>query len=193
MSKAITDISFAVLLPPSIAADPTMLAAATAIDAELKAAAALIQNALIWSRIDSITEPLLSYLAWQLHVDYWRTDMSNTIKRNTLKKAYRLHRYKGTVASLKEALEIMVPGVANVEILQWWEYSGDPYHFRVIIDIAGESVLGDQEAIIAQTIDRYKNLRSELDSIDYVLSSAGDVPVVTIAMQSTEVISIYQE
>ncbi|GHU78843.1 hypothetical protein AGMMS49992_30150 [Clostridia bacterium] len=60
------------LLPPSIASDPDILAAADAIDAELAKATALIPGVSLVPRIREITDSaIIDLMAWGFHVDFY--------------------------------------------------------------------------------------------------------------------------
>ncbi|MDH2999494.1 hypothetical protein A1D23_05220 [Chelonobacter oris] len=49
---------------------------------------------------------LLPWLAWTLSVDEWDDDWSKEQKRNTILQSARLHKQKGTVASIRRVAEI---------------------------------------------------------------------------------------
>ena len=191
MSKALSDISFAELLPDSIAQDETMQAAAQMLDGELSAIEDEISNALIWSRIDELQEPLLSYLAWQLHVEYWRPEMILAEKREMIKKAFILHSTKGTPGGIENAMAAAVQGVGGAYVEEWFEYAGDPFHFKVVVDIIGELVGDDLEEELLRIVNVYKNLRSQLDGFEYNLSASGEVPAMASQIYAEEVVSAY--
>jgi hypothetical protein len=66
-----------------------------------------IINVLIYSRIDEITdENLLDLLAWQFHIEGYEKAQDIQEKRNIIKNAIELHKYKGTLFSIKTACKI---------------------------------------------------------------------------------------
>lgn len=94
----IKDIRLLDLIPSSIRGDPTVQAAAAALDGELVKVTDAIQNVLMFSRIDVLPEPVLDLLAWQLHVDFYEpVGFSIEKKRALVKQSIDWHRHKGTV------------------------------------------------------------------------------------------------
>ena len=188
MTKALVDIYFVDLLPSSISGDPTIRAAAQALDAVLAQTTANINAINIWSRIDDIEEPLLSTLAWQLHVDYWDKAWPDSAKRATIKKAYILHMRKGTPAAVEDAVSAAVG--SNCLVKEWFEYGGEPGYFRVQTE---KSTTGWSPSVfdgLVILIKKNKNVRSWLSSLRFIrqaslLLSAGMVlitrPRITIA------------
>jgi len=77
---------------------------------------------------------LLPYLASVFGADFFElfsSSMSDELKRKMVGEARIVQRKKGTVFSLKKAFESL--GVsASVE--EWYEYDGEPYRFRVLLD-----------------------------------------------------------
>lgn len=85
------------LLPPSIADDPIMAAAAEAAGSQEQAVRAEIINAYLWSRLDDLPEPVIDHLAWSLHIDGYEYAATLRQKRWLVANFHDLHRYKGTV------------------------------------------------------------------------------------------------
>lgn len=68
---------------------------------------------------------LLSWLAWTLSVDEWDDNWSEEQKRNTILQSARLHKQKGTVASIRRVLQSAGYGDAEiVENLDLKRYDG---------------------------------------------------------------------
>ncbi len=189
MGKSLAETAFIDLLPSSISGDDTIIAAAQALDGVLEETRAGIENVLLFSRIDEIEEPLLSEMAWQLHVDYWDTDFSLTTKRELIFTAIPRHRRKGTPGAIEEMLHA-ITGSGSVS--EWFEYSGDPYWFRVEIDLA-EVVLALADLEVAETIIGVcKNVRSHCEEVLYV---AGAEPYTHILATTIvgEIITVYPD
>lgn len=131
---------------------------------------------------------LLPWLAWTLSVDHWDATWSTAVKRQVIAESIELHRHKGTPWAVERAL--VVAGSPNATVEEWYEYGGAPYHFRVTVDIEGETVSAATEARMLRSIERHKNVRSWLDTLDYVFSVASPVPVLAIGMQTSEIITV---
>ena len=96
------------LLPPSIADDEIMAAAANAAGAEEEKVRGDISKALIWSRINELDEPILDHLCWALHIDGWEYADGVEKKRWLIKHFYDWHRLKGTEAGLEMFLRVLL-------------------------------------------------------------------------------------
>lgn len=140
MSKNIYSMSLRDIIPPSIASDPQTQAMIDAIDPELQSVSFDMREALIYSRIDTLAEPVVDLLAWQFHVDFYEPmGLDLETKRRLVKTAILIHKRKGTKWAVQELCDIAF-GVTTVE--PWYEYDGEPYHFR----ITTAAVLYSQEA-----------------------------------------------
>jgi len=110
--------------------------------------------------IDSQPEEVLDWLAWQFHVEGY--DLAKTVeeKRNLVKSAIELHRYKGTKYAVEKALSSLS---LDGEVKEWFEYGGQPYRFKLYI----KSVMSDPElwGKLILLVNEYKNERSWLDGV----------------------------
>jgi phage tail P2-like protein len=122
-----------------------------------------IINVLIYSRIDEITdENLLDLLAWQFHIEEYEKAQNIQEKKNLIKNAIELHRYKGTPYAIKKVLQSLN---LDAELQEWFDYNGEPYRFKVLI----KTVIQDEDIYkkAAELINEYKNTRSWLDAIGF--------------------------
>ncbi len=75
----------------------------------------------VWRYNDCPLE-LLPWLAWSLSVDNWDSDWSEDVKREVIRRAARVHKHKGTVYAVKQALKSL--GV-TVQFLEWFNQPTD--------------------------------------------------------------------
>lgn len=132
---------------------------------------------------------LLPWLAWALSVDYWNPSWSEKIKRQVLAAAFYVHQVKGTVAALETALIAL--DLDGVDLPEWFDFDGEPYTFRVDVELLTRG-LSDGEAVeIAKVIKRAKNVRSHLDRLRIFLTGrAAGIPQMSMAMCCGETITI---
>lgn len=98
MAQEVTpDIDFSALLPPSIAYDPSIMAAAGGASSQFTINRDLIPRELIYARIDELEEDVLDHVAWGMHVEGWEFATTLEKKRYLIKNFYDFHRYKGTL------------------------------------------------------------------------------------------------
>ena len=118
----------------------------------------------IYPAIDRLDERLLDILAQDFKVDWWDPNYSLEEKRRTLRDHWRVHKSLGTPAAVVTAISAIYQGTTLEE---WFQYDGEPYHFRLNIDLTGDQ--GDPERMqrVLERLEYYKSLRSHLDSVDY--------------------------
>lgn len=151
------------ILPSSIQSDQTVQDVAKSIQRSLGITDENIENTLIFSQIDTIPEEVIDTLAWQFHVDTYDIGLNIDQKRQLVKNAIKNHKYKGTSWAVKSVIDVLLH-YAKVE--NWWEYQGDPYHFR-INGSSGPLVSADQVEKLVNAINQAKNVRSWLDGISF--------------------------
>lgn len=120
--------------------------------------------------IDHCDERLLAILAKSFHVmgdEGWNYAETLTEKRNLIKNALLIHRYKGTKAALKRVLNILnVTG----EINEWFEYKGRPMYFKVLLEIFDKPLNIETETRLISLINEFKNERSKLEAVEVYLT-----------------------
>lgn len=151
-------------LPTVLQGDESMAALASSIADVLADRVDEIRSLRIYSRIDELPEELLDILAKDFKVDWWDGDYSLDEKRQTLKGSWRVHRTLGTKAAVLSAICSIYP---DTKVLEWWEYDGQPYHFRLLIDSTYEHVDPEKHQRVMEKVDYYKPLRSVLDETEY--------------------------
>lgn len=161
-------------LPQVLRDDPSMYALAAATAEVLAARPTEIDKLRIYSRIDELSEELLDILAYDFKVDWWDGDYSLEEKRKTLKDSWRVHRMLGTKAAVETAISAIYP---NTTVQEWFEYGGEPYHFRLCIDASDSVIDLSKQRRVLKRLEYYKNLRSWNDRIEYHVNLQDPVSV----------------
>jgi phage tail P2-like protein len=104
---------------------------------------------------------LLPWLAWALSVDYWDPGWDEAIKRQVVAESMEYHRRKGTPWAVEHAL--LRAGAGNPEIIEWFDYGGDAYRFKVRIE--GPVPTEADRKRYYTVINASKNARSWLDAL----------------------------
>lgn len=151
-------------LPVVLQNDTGMAALAAVIAETLSDRMDETESPRIYARIDQLPEELLDILAYDFKVDWWDANYTLEEKRQTLKDSWRVHRMLGTKAAVETAISAVYPGT---QVKEWFEYDGEPYHFRLLIDATFESIDRDKHQRVLDRVAYYKNLRSVLDDIEY--------------------------
>ena len=171
-------------LPDALRQDSSVLALAESVAGLLASRPEEIDRLRIYPAIDALPEDLLDILAHDYKVDWWDTEYSLEEKRRTLKASWRVHKTLGTKAALETAMSAVYPGT---EVEEWFEYGGEPHHFRVFV--RGEGIAIDPGRLdeFKKAIVRVKRLSSWLDSI--ITSTAMEPAVVYMAADFHETYS----
>lgn len=141
------------------------------------------------SIIDNVPSSALPHLAEQYHItgnEGWLQALSEEEKRNLIKSSIKMHRYKGTKYALEEIFKTLNI-VGNIE--EWFNYGGEPYHFKVILQIFNRSINEETENKLRALINEYKNERSWLEEIQFHLTSTSKMHAYS-ALVSNETITI---
>lgn len=115
-------------------------------------------------------EEILPWLAWWFSVDTWSPDWPTYVRRRTVQQSLTIHRRKGTVGALLDAINaIGVP----VEIEEWHQRTpqGDPYTFRALVNAVSTPFQEKDLQRLLQAIEDNKNLRSHMTELVPGLSS----------------------
>jgi len=150
------------LLPPNATAQERALSIATGRDV-----ATPVRD--VWDP-DTCPSALLAWLAWAFSVDEWDTAWTDAQKREVIKSAASVHRYKGTIGAVQEALGALFVGA---RVQEWFNQipAGDPYTFRILLEVDQAGVEQAAYASLYRVLDRTKNLRSHMEEVELIVKS----------------------
>ena len=164
--------------PLALQKDPKMVALAHSIANVLEQRLDEIDLGQIYTRIDQLPEDLLDILAKDFAVDWYDRSYTLEEKRKTIKGSFYVHRHRGTKAAVEKAISAIYP---NPEVLEWFEYGGNPYHFKLRITVDFATLNQTKHQQVLQKISCYKNLRSHLDGVVYSIESKTVKPYIAAA------------
>lgn len=136
---------------------------AEVLDVKLQEINAMSELILLYPRIDELPENLIDALAEPFHVDFYDAEMSLQQKRTVVKNSIAWHRRKGTPSVVEEMVQTVFES-AHVE--EWFEYGGEPYHFRVTLITAPLTDKAVLERLV-DAINKTKNVRSWLEYVQF--------------------------
>lgn len=146
-----------------------------------------ITNLLVYI-VDSVDASALAHLAEQFHImgnEGWLYSKNEEEKRALIKNAIELHRYKGTKFALEKVLEILN---LNGKIFEWFEYSGNPYHFTVNLDLKTRGFDSITETQLLDLIEETKNVRSVMEKLEVNLTNSALQAIRTAIITSEELV-----
>ncbi|EFC55316.1 TPA: phage tail protein I [Enterobacter cancerogenus] len=166
-------------LPPPLASDERFSILA---DIAAERFARIDLTTLLVNLIDLVDASALPSLAEQFHVqglEGWSFCCNEQEKRELIKQAIELHKYKGTPWAVRRVLEILsLPG----SISEWFEYGGKPYFFKIDIELTDKGIDEDLFHNLIDIIHEYKNVRSKLESLIIWIINQSTTPVVGCAL-----------
>lgn len=173
-NRSIFEVRIEDLLPASFLEDETIAAVCGAVSPELLATVEAGQRLSLFSRISELTEDELDHLAYYFDVpqSVWSLAGSVAIKQSVIRSAFSIQRCRGT----KKALEGIIESLGwSCTIREWFEYGGDPYHFKIqVLNLGGRSLLPADYEILALMIEEYKNERSVVDETNIYLTQSSE-------------------
>jgi len=152
------------LVPPNLREDPTIRAAAEALDGEIRKVSQLIPHVTIQANLSILPECWIDELAWQNHVDFYDPSLPIEQKRQLVRNSLAWHRRKGTASAVRELIQDIF---GDGEIREWFEYGGQPGRFKVIT--SNSSVTTEDAEKFLTALDSVRRISAHLDAIEITM------------------------
>lgn len=156
----LSNIDFRLLLPQFMRDDGAVKGLAAALDKIIPQLSTAIKRLSTWDRIDELSASELDDLAWELNISWYDKHADVYVKREIVRNSDLVHRRLGT----KWAVEFIVNtyfGDGHVE--EWFEYGGEPGHFRVVS--SDPSISGERLDQFLSLLDKVKRVSATLDEV----------------------------
>ena len=139
----------------------------------------------VWNA-DTCPAALLPWLAWAYSVDVWGSAWTDAQKRAAIKTSLDVHRYKGTIGAVEEALDALS---VESRVQEWYRQDppGNPYTFRALLDGAQVGITQASARALFAVIERTKNLRSHLDEIQITLTTQAGPQVAIVPLLGNDI------
>ena len=173
MRKLITEKDALIAtFPYSLSRDTDKLKLAVTVADGLVEMSVQLEYAMIFSRVDELPEEILDILAVDLNIQWYDNEADIECKRSTIKECMHINKYKGTKYAIEKALKSVYD---DVRVIEWNEYGGEPYHFKIIIyDSSNDREKRDR---VLDKVKYYKNLRSVLEETIFETGINTDIAV----------------
>lgn len=124
----LSTLEFIRLLPAFMRGDVAVKGLAAGIDAIIPQLSESVKLLSTWDHIDDLSETELDNLAWELNILWYDKAASIDAKREVIKNSDMVYKHLGT----KWAVENVINSYfGEGYIREWFEYEGEPGHFRV--------------------------------------------------------------
>ena len=155
----ILDTKLIDLMPDSLRKQQEIRWICAAVQPEIDEIAEIITTKILFTKLDKLDDLTLDYLlvecgiANSIETVFIKTRQD---KINFIQNYIQLKKLKGTKKGIKYALGVL--GL-SAEIAEWFEYGGDPYWFRIMVNDSGD-LSEERLKLIRAFINAYKNTRS---------------------------------
>ncbi len=166
------------LLPPNATAEEQALEQSTSRIGDVP-----VPVADVWNPY-TCPENALPFLAWAFSVDHWDVTWSLSIKRQVVAIAIQVHRIKGTLGAIEDALAALD---VNAVVSEWFSYGGDAYKFKVNVELAQRVLSPEEYSALLAVIHVSKNVRSHLDSITLNMPTGNETSIACAIVPSQTV------
>lgn len=148
--------------------EPEFLAISYAIKMAMARLKAQIDSSRVYADIQNLQEDAVDEMAVELCVRGYDQSMPLDVKRNAVATSMLYYTYAGTTKAIRALIQSLY-GDAHVD--EWFDYDGDPYHFRVGIDITNQlqtvpMLTTDELAEILRGVTR---ISAHLDDVSFVI------------------------
>ena len=124
----------------------------------------------VWNRIDSMTDEQLDELAWELNVEWYKSTADIQTTRAIIKSSDKVHAQLGTKWAVEQ---IITDYFGSGAVREWWEYGGDPYHFKVFSTNPG--LVNEHHEEFLAMLEVVKRKSAWLDAV--IISLTGEMDI----------------
>ena len=128
---------------------------------------------------------VLPLLAWESNIDI--SGLAEATMRQVIRAEINSMQYAGTPGALLSHIEALdLPSGID----EWFEYTGDPYHFKVNLFAVNNPISKETIQKCEKYISRYKNVRSKQEALIIHLASQEKIHFAA-TIQSGESITVF--
>lgn len=152
---------FTQIMPENLASQAETQAFAYAVGRQVEKLCAYSDAARTYAAIATMPEWLLDYMAVELRTPSYDENYSLKTKRALIQGSLLFYTQMGTPAAVNRIIETIFE---TGYIEEWYEYDGEPHHFRAYVGDGGEVGPGELEEF-RRVLSSVKRLSSWLDDI----------------------------
>lgn len=157
---------FTDILPANLSGDLETQAVAYAVGCQVKKMCAYADGARTYAAIRTMPEPVLDLLAVELRTPAYDEKYSVKVKRALIEGTMLFYSQMGTPAAANRIIETIFE-VGHIS--EWWEYGGEPHHFKAYT--TNPAITADDVEEFKRVLGSVKRLSSWLDEIILDLST----------------------
>lgn len=152
-------------IPDNLLEDPKVINLAKALQVPLDEMIDWAFKLNYTTNLNELDDDILDHLLWEKHIG-WNEGLSlattKEAKINLINAANELHRTKGTPYAIERILETLN---INGKVIEWFDYDGNPYHFKILLDITDRGIDEQLFTLTEQLIENYKRKSAYLEQL----------------------------
>ena len=169
---------FTQIMPENLASQAEVQAIAYAVGRQVEKLCAYADAARTYAAIATMPEWLLDYMAVELRTPSYDENYSVKTKRALIEGSLLFYTQMGTPSAVNRIIETIFE---TGYIEEWYEYDGEPHHFRAYVGDGGE--VGPEELEeFRRILSSVKRLSSWLDDITTIATMDPEIVTFTGAM-----------
>ena len=157
------------IVPVFMRDDKTVRGLCAAADAMFQKLISAVHIAWWRKYIEDLSAGQLDEIAKQIGISWYDDSADLMSKRSVLKNYENVLAIAGTPDAVRFAVKDLF---GDVEIIEWQNYGGDPYHFKLLVNA---KLTEDNTKRFTSAIEGAKNVRSIIDSLETVRKA--NVPI----------------
>lgn len=166
MSMNTSNVDIVKLLPQFMREDGAAQGISGAISPAIQDVSKRLDLFSSWDKIDELPEAELDEIAWELNLSWYDKAASIDIKRTLIKTGIHMHSKLGT----KWAVETIIETYFGVGIIrEWWEYAGEPGHFKVLS--TNPAITNERFNEFLALLEKVKRTSAHLDGVLITLTN----------------------
>lgn len=156
----LSDLEFVKLLPQFMRDDAAVKGLAAGVEQIVKDLSGSVAVLSTWDHIDQLSEDELDELAWELNIQWYEATANIEVKRDLIKNSDKVFQRLGTKWAVENIIKSYF-GEGHIE--EWFEYDGEPGHFRVLS--TNPALNNERLAEFINLLNKVKRASAKLDGI----------------------------
>ncbi len=158
---------FTAIMPDNLSSQTEVQAIAYAVGRQIEKLCVYANNARTYAAIASMPEETLDLLAVELRTPAYDENYSIKVKRALIEGTLTFYMRMGTPAAVNKIIETIFE---TGYIKEWYEYDGEPYHFKAYT--TNPAITSDDVEEFRRVLGSVKRLSAWLDEIVLELSTS---------------------
>lgn len=161
----LSTLEFKRLLPSFMRGDLAVSGLSDGLDEIVHGLAKSVKLLTTWDHIAELSEDELDALAWELNILWYDTGATLDTKRDLILNSDQVHMRLGTKWAVESVIESYF---GDGYIQEWFEYDGDPGHFRVYS--SNPTLNNERMTAFLNILNKVKRHSSKLDGVSINLT-----------------------